>query len=189
MSKAFLLQIFFFIIFSSRVISYYHGHTVYLTVRSKLLMNFEDEPENKKVMPKPTIITPSDSARTTSIEKFLMMYTCKKCNYRNAQMVAKVAYNYGMVISTCKQCKIKHLIADNKGKLDMAEYGKKIEDYLVAQGEVVKKLTLKPSDIENNYLIDRDGELELFPKIAGQPPSDARIIDMPSPPKKGFGQQ
>jgi hypothetical protein len=33
---------------------------------------------------------------------------------------------------------VKHLIADNEGKLDMGEYGKKIEDYLATQGEAVQ---------------------------------------------------
>ena len=73
-----------------------------------------------------------------------------------------------MVISTCKHCKKLHLIADNEGKLDMAQYGKKIEDYLAQHGEKVQKLSITPEDLEENYLIDKDGEICLVPKAAGQ---------------------
>eukprot|EP01041_Mallomonas_annulata_P002140 gene2140-4172_t len=143
-------------------------------------------------IPRPNIITPSEGTKS-AIEKFLMMYTCKKCEGRNAQMVAKVAYNYvsGMVISTCKHCKVKHLIADNQGKLDMPEYGKKIEDYLTAKGEVVQKVAIRGEDLEDNYLVDCDGVVSLVPKIAGQPSPDVNIIDLkpPKAPSRGFGSQ
>ena len=79
-----------------------------------------------------------------------------------------VNFSQGMVISTCKQCKVRHLIADNQGKLDMPEYGKKIEEYLSTIGEKVQKITVNPNDLENNYLVDVDGVISLFPKIAGQ---------------------
>jgi protein import protein ZIM17 len=69
---------------------------------------------SKESMPKPRIITPKVNSKTNLEQKFLMMYTCKICSERNAQMVSKVAYTEGMVISTCKKCKNKHLIADNK---------------------------------------------------------------------------
>lgn len=43
---------------------------------------------DKGFMPKPTIISPSNGTNHNSaIEKFLMMYTCKICSGRNAQMV------------------------------------------------------------------------------------------------------
>ena len=84
-------------------------------------------------------------------------------------MITKVAYHNGMVVSTCKHCKNKHLIADNQGKLDMPEYGAKIEDYLAKErGEKVQKLTISAKDLEDNYLVDQDGELKLVPKIGGQ---------------------
>ena len=38
-------------------------------------------------MPKPKIITPSKGKLNSHLEKFLMMYTCKICDGRNAQMV------------------------------------------------------------------------------------------------------
>jgi hypothetical protein len=34
------------------------------------------------------------------------------------------------------------LIADNEGKMDMAQYGRKIEDFLEAKGEVVQRLSI-----------------------------------------------
>lgn len=138
-------------------------------------------------IPTPKVIKPAVGPNKQNVEKLLMMYTCKLCNGRNAQMVreiigtylslltivvtqqvSKVAYNYGMVISRCRHCEEKHLIADNQQKLDLTKYGKKIEDYLMEQGESVQKLTITTKDLEENYLVDQDGEISLVPKNAGQ---------------------
>ena len=64
--------------------------------------------------------------------------------------ISKVAYANGMVVSTCKHCQNLHLIADNEGKMDMAKYGKKIEDYLIEKGEKVQKMSLTEQDLEDN---------------------------------------
>ena len=79
-----------------------------------------------------------------------------------------MAYNHGMVVSSCKHCKNKHLIADNEGKMDMAQYGKKIEEFLESKGEIIQRLTISPKELEDNYLIDKDGVIKLVPKIGGQ---------------------
>ena len=145
--------------------------------------------------PKPNVIVPNPGVRN-DIEKFLMMYKCKslclnnqhhfnsnrlatgkKCSGQNAQMVSKVAYYSGIVVSTCKHCKVNHLIADNLGKLDMAEYGAKAEDYLRSKGESVTRITLTSEDLEKNYVIEKDGEIYLQPKLGGQPSTDVNIID------------
>eukprot|EP01038_Epipyxis_sp_PR26KG_P013349 gene13349-17905_t len=133
-------------------------------------------------IPKPTITSPGNAANN-GIEKFLMMYKCKICDYRNTQMISKVAYYNGMVVSTCKGCKNYHLIADNEGKMDMPQYGKRIEDYLSKQGETVQRVTLSTTDLENNYIVEKDGVITLVPKIAGQPPADVNIIDFPTQKK------
>jgi hypothetical protein len=41
-------------------------------------------------------------------------------------------------------------------------------------GEGVKKMTISLSDLEDNYLMEKDGEFTLFPKVAGQ----VRMIDI-----------
>jgi hypothetical protein len=73
-----------------------------------------------------------------------------------------------MVISTCKGCATKHLIADNQYKLGMFEYGRRTEDYLRSQGETVRKMTLSQEEINDNYLIEIDGELKTVPKSKGK---------------------
>jgi len=51
-------------------------------------------------IPKPNIITPAmGRPKNPNVERFLMMYTCKLCEGRNAQMVSKIAYYKGMVRS------------------------------------------------------------------------------------------
>ena len=47
-------------------------------------------------IPKPKIITPSRGKLNSNLEKFLMMYTCKICDGRNAQMVSKWSVNEKM---------------------------------------------------------------------------------------------
>ncbi|RYH06583.1 hypothetical protein EON65_42715 [archaeon] len=70
-----------------------------------------------------------------------------------------------MVISTCRSCKKRHLIADNEKKLDFGkDYGQKIEDYLLQNGEKVQKFYLSKQQLDDYYLVDQDGELTLVPK-------------------------
>jgi transcription elongation factor Elf1 len=134
----------------------------------------------KRTIPKPKIITPSVGKVNTQLEKFLMMYTCKQCDGRNAQMVSKVAYTQGTVVSTCKHCGIKHLIADNKCLLDLPEYGKRIEEYLERNGEKVQRITLSNKDLDENYLVDSDGIITIVPKMGGQLSPDVTIVEYPS---------
>ena len=67
-----------------------------------------------------------------------------------------------------------------------AQYGNKIEDYLESIGETVQKLTITPDDMENNYVVDKDGVLTLIPKTAGQPPLDVNIVEVPIKPFPPF---
>lgn len=108
-------------------------------------------------------ITPGN-VRNDGVERFLMMYTCKMCNTRNAQMISKVAYRGGMVISVCKSCRNKHLIADNENKLDFKEFGSNIEEYCNKVGKEVQKLNISCLDLVMNHLVDFDGKLTLVPK-------------------------
>jgi hypothetical protein len=94
--------------------------------------------------------------------------------------VSKVAYNEGLVVSTCKHCKIKHLIADNKGLLDLPAYGARMAEYLEQKGEKVQRLSLTSKDLEDNYLIDDDGQLRLTSKMGGQLSPDVTVVEYPS---------
>ena len=137
---------------------------------------------------KPKIISPNiHKPKSNAVEKFMMMYKCKVCSERNAQMVSKVAYINGMVVSKCKSCNTKHLIADNEGKLDMGEYGKRIEEYLKSKGDKVQRVSFNSKELEENYVIeDEDGIISLWPKMGGQPPEDVTIIDVPMPNRKSI---
>ncbi len=76
-------------------------------------MSSADDASSPQQIPKPNVITPTTGSPNNK-DKFLMMYTCKLCQGRNANMISKVAYNFGMVVATCRHCKQKHLIADNQ---------------------------------------------------------------------------
>lgn len=57
-------------------------------------------------IPKPKIIVPSKGKQNSHLEKFLMMYTCKICDGRNAQMV-RITYCYH---SSCIYSAVTHII-------------------------------------------------------------------------------
>jgi DNL zinc finger len=49
--------------------------------------------------------------------------------------INKLAYDEGVVIITCSSCGTRHLIADNRGLMDDADFGKgNLEQYLATQG-------------------------------------------------------
>ena len=52
--------------------------------------------------------------------------------------------------------------------MDMGQYGKKIEEFLESKGEVIQRLSISTKELEDNYLIDKDGVITLVPKIGGQ---------------------
>lgn len=52
--------------------------------------------------------------------------------------------------------------------MDMGQYGKKIEEFLESKGEVIQRLSISTKELEDNYLIDKDGVITLVPKISGQ---------------------
>lgn len=69
-----------------------------------------------------------------------------------------------MVISTCQQCKQRHLIADNEGKLDMPIFGRNIEEYFQNIGEKIQKLQITTKELEDHMIIDQDGVVTIVHK-------------------------
>lgn len=65
--------------------SSFHFSSLFLTSRRQMSFTVSMITEGSKV-PKPNIITPAYGPQS-NIDKFLMMYTCKLCSGRNAQMV------------------------------------------------------------------------------------------------------
>jgi hypothetical protein len=101
--------------------------------------------------------------------------------------ISKVAYYQGMVVSTCRHCKQYHLIADNERKLDMGgDYGKRVDEFLSSRGEAVQKLSVSLQELEDNYLVDKDGVLTMVPKSIEQvrctTHAGARIVTYPCSP-------
>ena len=72
--------------------------------------------------------------------KLKLMFTCKKCNYRNSKFISKVAYEKGLIIVRCDGCKNNHLIADNLGWFSEMKNTKNIERFLASKGETVRKV-------------------------------------------------
>uniref|UniRef100_A0A7S1YBS7 DNL-type domain-containing protein n=1 Tax=Sexangularia sp. CB-2014 TaxID=1486929 RepID=A0A7S1YBS7_9EUKA len=47
--------------------------------------------------------------------KLALLFTCTKCETRQAKSFSKQAYEHGIVIAVCTGCRAKHLIADHLG--------------------------------------------------------------------------
>jgi len=84
---------------------------------------------------------------TRESSAFLMAYTCKICDTRQARKISKQAYEKGVVIVQCQHCKNRHLISDQLNWF--GDSPQTIEDILANKGEeIVKKTVLNAGDGE-----------------------------------------
>ncbi|KZC11116.1 PREDICTED: DNL-type zinc finger protein-like [Dufourea novaeangliae] len=97
--------------------------------------------------------------------KLKVMFTCKKCKFRNGKIISKVAYEHGIVIIRCDGCKNNHLIADNIGWFPEMRKTRNIEKFLAARGETVKKVQ---NDIDGYIEIVTKAELDLLEQNKNQ---------------------
>jgi len=99
-------------------------------------------------------------------DKFGMVYTCGKCNTRNAISVTRVAWNSGVVVATCRGCGAKHLLADNEARMDLGnDTGfRNIVQLMEARGEDVTKLdSSDPEALKaRNLTLGADDRLRLL---------------------------
>jgi DNL zinc finger len=73
--------------------------------------------------------------------KFQLQYTCNICETRNHHNVSRLAYRQGVVITRCKGCDNRHLIADHLGWTDheggfQGNTTNTIEDYFADDANV-----------------------------------------------------
>jgi len=104
-------------------------------------------------------------------DRFGMVYTCGKCNTRNAITVTRVAWNSGVVVATCRGCGGKHLLADNEARMDLGnDTGfRNVVELMESRGESVTKLD--SSDLESlkarNLTLSDDNKLRLLDEDDG----------------------
>ncbi|KAK9295915.1 hypothetical protein QLX08_009888 [Tetragonisca angustula] len=91
--------------------------------------------------------------------KLKVMFTCKKCNYRNGKIISKLAYEKGVVIIRCDCCKNNHLIADNLGWFEELKNRGNIEKLMAQKGETVRKIQ---NDVEGYIEAIAKEEFELI---------------------------
>lgn len=86
-------------------------------------------------------------------EKFELQYTCKVCETRNSHKVSRLAYRHGVVITVCKGCMNKHLIADNLGWMQYVggfDGNSNIEDFMndIGRGDEVNRVSQEVFELE-----------------------------------------
>lgn len=86
-------------------------------------------------------------------EKFELQYTCNVCETRNFHKVSRMAYRNGIVITVCKKCLSKHLIADNLGWTKYVggfDEDNNIEEFMAShgRGDEVNRVSKEVFDLE-----------------------------------------
>ncbi|CAK9824583.1 DNL-type zinc finger protein [Anthophora retusa] len=111
--------------------------------------------------------------------KMKVIFTCKKCNYRNGKIISKIAYEKGLVIIRCGGCKNNHLIADNLGWFEELRNTNNIEKLLAAKGETVRKVQ---NDVDGYIEVVANEEYKLLehnkhlkPNLVEEEKSEVRV--------------
>nr|XP_033341597.1 DNL-type zinc finger protein-like [Megalopta genalis] len=92
-------------------------------------------------------------------KKMRLEFTCKKCNHRSSKLISKTAYEQGVVIVRCDNCKNNHLIADNIGWFEELKDVRNIEKFLLKKDKVVTRVM---NDVEGYVEITPKSELEMM---------------------------
>ena len=76
------------------------------------------------------------------------MYTCNRCETRNAISVSRVAWNEGVVIGKCMGCDARHMLADNAGLTDQTNSSRfsNVVNDAIAKGETVRRESLNDAE-------------------------------------------
>ena len=95
---------------------------------------------------------------SSSSEAFAFVFTCTKCDTRDAKRIGKRAYQQGVVIVKCDGCGGMHLVADNLGWF--GEGKQNVETFMQEQGrtvwkgEVLEARDLVTTEAPSSELID-----------------------------------
>eukprot|EP00546_Thalassionema_frauenfeldii_P016522 CAMPEP_0178901012 /NCGR_PEP_ID=MMETSP0786-20121207/3781_1 /TAXON_ID=186022 /ORGANISM="Thalassionema frauenfeldii, Strain CCMP 1798" /LENGTH=294 /DNA_ID=CAMNT_0020572057 /DNA_START=178 /DNA_END=1062 /DNA_ORIENTATION=+ len=100
---------------------------------------------------------------------FRMVYTCNRCGTRNMLEIKRKTWEEGVVISTCQGCNVKHLLADNKGLMNIGKNYNVVDD----KKDAVTSVNLDSSmddatkdNLLNDFDLTRDekGNIQLVPR-------------------------
>eukprot|EP00633_Aureoumbra_lagunensis_P008737 CAMPEP_0197310656 /NCGR_PEP_ID=MMETSP0891-20130614/9219_1 /TAXON_ID=44058 ORGANISM="Aureoumbra lagunensis, Strain CCMP1510" /NCGR_SAMPLE_ID=MMETSP0891 /ASSEMBLY_ACC=CAM_ASM_000534 /LENGTH=285 /DNA_ID=CAMNT_0042796393 /DNA_START=193 /DNA_END=1050 /DNA_ORIENTATION=+ len=107
-----------------------------------------------------------------SSDTFFLVYTCGKCETRNAIKVNRIAWERGLVIGKCFGCDAKHLLADKTGLTDETNSTKFSNAFVDAfrSGRGARRLTTNDAETlaKVGLELSADGNLSLIPKPGQQ---------------------
>mmetsp|Transcript_7747 Transcript_7747/g.17193 ORF Transcript_7747/g.17193 Transcript_7747/m.17193 type:complete len:348 (+) Transcript_7747:56-1099(+) len=109
-------------------------------------------------------------------DRFDMLYTCGRCDARNAISVSRIAWTQGVIVATCQGCKAKHLLADSGGLLDLTNETafRNVVEFVEASGSTVKRLDKGDTAAMEalNLTIDEQGRVRLLEEASTQGEGD-----------------
>jgi len=78
----------------------------------------------RKMMDRASQDSSEVSGTAAEPERFKMVYTCNVCKSRNMLDIQRLAWDQGVVISTCQGCQNRHILSDAKGITDIGNWTK-----------------------------------------------------------------
>eukprot|EP00634_Sargassococcus_sp_CCMP2135_P007192 CAMPEP_0198660618 /NCGR_PEP_ID=MMETSP1467-20131203/37751_1 /TAXON_ID=1462469 /ORGANISM="unid. sp., Strain CCMP2135" /LENGTH=320 /DNA_ID=CAMNT_0044397027 /DNA_START=1 /DNA_END=963 /DNA_ORIENTATION=- len=101
-------------------------------------------------------------------KKFHLVYTCNKCETRNAIKVSRAAWGQGVVVGKCHGCGARHLLADPTGLTDITNSTKFSDAWndALRRGQAPRRLTTKDPEVLKaaGIAVLPDGNISLIPQ-------------------------
>ena len=93
--------------------------------------------------------------------KLGLQYTCAKCDTRNTHSVSRMALQKGVVITTCKGCQARHLIADNLGAAGNYQLEESNTVHRVSKDQFQISMLYNSYDTRSGAIVGEDGKMAL----------------------------
>ncbi|KAL1245654.1 DNL-type zinc finger protein [Trichinella spiralis] len=120
----------------------FHPACISLRIVRPVQLSFVRQCSSVKCVANSVLDNTTDAVDNFHGEKFLLVYTCCRCNTRDSKFISKIGYQKGVVLVKCSGCSNYHIIADNLKWFSDLNGKKNVEQILAEKGEHVRKISL-----------------------------------------------